>query len=556
MNSYSSNWSRLIHILLVVVNGRKFKIKNYSCSIEYITLISSIFFVITCNLPFWAEVVSSKDLSSIHIWTILLCLAIAITGAYWFLLLLVINSLTLRWFMPMLFLITSLAVYFISTFYIYIDPSMIVNVVRANDWQQSREFLQWRMIPYVLFLGVLPSWFICRVKTVSRHLIFRFCMVLLSLCMLFGGAWAVWYDYAPVFRERREILYLCTPLNIIYSVTKTYLKAHQDSIDKIKIGEDAHQISRLENSKPRVIILVVGETVRASNWGLNNYSRQTTPELAKHHLINFTDVKSCGTSTAISLPCMFSNYGQHDYNRQSITNSESLLHVLNRAGIAVLWRDNQSGCQGVCDGLPAEHVIVDNLCNNGRCLDEVLLYQLKERILAQAKDQIIILHMLGNHGPAYFDRYPQQFKRWLPTCETTDLASCPQKSIINTYDNAILYTDSILAHAIDLLATIKSYDTGLIYLSDHGESLGEHNLFLHGLPYFIAPDEQKKVPMLVWLSKGLSKRLKIGSACLLKKQANPISHDYLFSTVLGLLEVETSIYNSEYDLCASCHTVA
>lgn len=160
--------------------------------------------------------------------------------------------------------------------------------------------------------------------------------------------------------------------------------------------------------------------------------------------------------------------------------------------------------------------------------------------------------MLGNHGPAYFERYPEQFKRWQPTCDTADLASCSQESIVNTYDNAILYTDAVLARALDELSTITTHDTGLIYVSDHGESLGEHNLFLHGLPYFMAPDEQKKVPMIFWSSKGLSEQLALDDECMQSKKEQAISHDYLFSTVLSLFDVKTKSYHKKYDLLHTC----
>jgi len=183
------------------------------------------------------------------------------------------------------------------------------------------------------------------------------------------------------------------------------------------------------------------------------------------------------------------------------------------------------------------------------------LHQLQERIISKKGDQLIVLHMLGNHGPAYFERYPEQFKKWTPTCDTADLSSCSQKALVNTYDNAILYTDSILAHTIDLLQNIKSHDTGLIYVSDHGESLGERNVFLHGLPYFMAPDEQKKVPMILWLSQGLSKQLAMNENCLRNKQADPISHDYLFSTLLSLYDVKAKEHNPKFDLIQSCRNI-
>ncbi len=526
-------------------------------SSEVTTLLSSLFFTLACNSSFWAELVRGKALMMPHTWFIVLCTAIAITGLQWFLLLLVINRWTFRWFMISLFLVTSIVVYFMTTFHIYIDSTMVNNAL-GTDYQETKELLQWRIIPYFLLLGILPSLLVWRIRIYKRSLpsywAGRLGCIFLSFIMFFGGGWAAFNDLGPIHRERKEIVFLITPLNLFAASVKVYRKAHRNNASqaKIAIDDDAYQVPRPAASKPRVIILVVGETVRAANWGLDGYRRQTTPELAKHPLFNFSQVSSCGTSTAVSLPCMFSSYGFHAYDEQRIHQSESLLHLLQRSNISVLWRDNQSGCKGVCDGLPFEELNVESLCKQGRCFDEVLLHQLKERIAAKNEDQLIVLHMLGNHGPAYFERYPGQFRHWQPTCETTDLASCSQKSIVNTYDNAILYTDSILAQAIDELGSITSHDTGLIYVSDHGESLGEHNLFLHGLPYFMAPDEQKKIPMMLWFSSGLSQQLGLQEECLRDKQTSQISHDYLFSTVLSLFDIKTKAYDSAFDLIHSC----
>lgn len=538
---------------IIILNTRR---SNYWSS-ELITLLSSVFFTLACNASFWAELLSSKELTLTHTWLIIICTGIAITGLQWFLLLLVINRWTFRWFMIGLFLVTSIMVYFMNTFHVYIDPNMVTNVI-STDYQESKELLQWRVIPYFLLLGVIPCWIVWHIRIYKRSLLSywtgRFGCIFLSCLMFFGAGWAVYNDLSPIHRAKKEIVYLVTPLNLFSSSAKAYWRAQRTKANKTRtlIAKDAQQIPRAEGTKPRAIVLVIGETVRAANWGLGDYSRQTTPELAKHQLINFSQVSSCGTSTAVSLPCMFSPYGLHHYDEKRINQSESFLHLLNRLNISVLWRDNQSGCKGVCDGLPMEKLKIDALCKKGRCFDEILLQQLKEKISSVKGDQLIVLHMLGNHGPAYFERYPEQFKRWQPTCDTADLASCSQESIVNTYDNAILYTDSVLARALDELSAITTHDTGLIYVSDHGESLGEHNLFLHGLPYFMAPDEQKKVPMIFWSSKGLSEQLALDDQCMQNKKEQAISHDYLFSTVLSLFDVKTKIYDKKYDLLHSC----
>ncbi|HEY5633580.1 MAG TPA: sulfatase-like hydrolase/transferase [Burkholderiaceae bacterium] len=294
-------------------------------------------------------------------------------------------------------------------------------------------------------------------------------------------------------------------------------------------------------AKPLVLVVVVGETARAANWGLNGCARQTTPQRERLGVVNFSDVRSCGTNTEVSLPCMFAPVGRRDCSEARIRGSESLLHVLARAGVAVHWRDNQSGCKGVCDGLPNDTVSAVNapgLCQDGRCLDEGLIHDLDQRLESAKGAQLMVLHQPGNHGPSYFRRYPPPaFARHLPECRDDDLRRCSVEEIVNAYDNAILYTDHLLASTIAKLAAhADKVDSVLLYVSDHGESLGEKGLFLHGVPWAIGPDEQTKVPMVMWWSRGLAKGTGVGDACmratLVEHARQKTSHDHLFHTVL------------------------
>ncbi len=323
-------------------------------------------------------------------------------------------------------------------------------------------------------------------------------------------------------------------------------------------------------SRPLLVVMVVGETARAANWGLSGYTRQTTPELAKLPVINFTQVTSCGTNTEVSVPCMFAPVGRRDYDETVIRGSESLLHVAARAGVAVHWRDNQSGCKGVCAGLSQDEVgdlKPAGMCADGRCQDEGLLIGLPERLAALAATsatastaparpgtQLLVLHMLGNHGPSYFRRYPPAFERFKPACRKDDLRLCSREEITSAYDNALLYTDHVLARLIaQLQAASAQVDAAVLYASDHGESLGENNLYLHGLPYAIAPDMQTRVPMVLWASPGLSQGAgALDTACLQKRALQPAAHDHLFHTVLGLLDVKTALYEPAFDVTQGC----
>jgi lipid A ethanolaminephosphotransferase len=368
-------------------------------------------------------------------------------------------------------------------------------------------------------------------------------------------------------RNQKDVRYLITPANgwwSLASVIHDDLKGAAKS--RVAIGLDAklgpaHFASATQRSK--LVVLVVGETARGTDWGLNGYSvdgapRNTTPELAQLPVVNFPKVRSCGTNTEVSVPCMFAPVGRRNYDEDKIRGSESLLHVLARAGIAIHWRDNQSGCKGVCDGLSNDHVkdLPGAICEDGHCLDEGLLIGLDQRLknaAAAPTTQVLVLHQLGNHGPAYFKRYPPAFERFTPVCKKEDLRLCSRVEIVNAFDNALLYTDHLLAQLVrQLQSQSQTIDSALIYLSDHGESLGENNIFLHGMPYSIAPNVQTWVPMIMWQSAGFEAFSGAKNSCLQKLAVQPVSHDHLFHTVLGLLNVETALYDPAWDIGHPC----
>ncbi len=186
-------------------------------------------------------------------------------------------------------------------------------------------------------------------------------------------------------------------------------------------------------------------------------------------------------------------------------------------------------------------------------MDEGLLLGL-ERRLAEAKGtQLLVLHQLGNHGPSYFRRYPPAFARFQPACQSDELRNCSREEIANAYDNALLYTDHLLARLIQRLqAKAAQVDTALVYVSDHGESLGESSLFLHGMPYAIAPAVQTQVPMVMWFSPGWQPARGLDADCLRKRASQPTAHDHLFHSLMGLLDVRSAAYAPEYDLTRAC----
>jgi len=361
-----------------------------------------------------------------------------------------------------------------------------------------------------------------------------------------------------VQRNKRALGFLVSAANDVSGLTQVGgSQAKEADRPREPVGADAARgAAWSERGKPVVMVMVLGETARAANWGLSGYARQTTPELAAEAgIVNFADVSSCGTDTETSLPCIFSPWGRRAYDETRIRRSESVLDVVARAGFRVVWVDNQSGCKGVCNGVESirpDPARSPATCVGGECQDGALVDSLKQLIGETPGNLLIVLHQMGNHGPAYFKRYPDAFKHYTPACEDPDLPRCSNESIVNAYDNAIRYTDHVVASLVRTLRDHAAHDSALLYVSDHGESLGEKGLFLHGVPYKIAPDVQTKVPMVMWFSPGFAPSFRLDTACVGKVAATPLSHDHLFHSLLGLLDVKTSVYAPEMDFTAAC----
>lgn len=535
-----------------------------AATVEQVLLVASVFFVLAANRPFFAAALRGHEANTPSTWGFVVAVVALLVAAHFLLMALVANRWTLKPVLAVLIVATAFATYFMARYNVYVDATMMRNVLRT-DVGEARELLAPTLLPYLLLYAVLPLLLLWRVRLVNRSLLratlVRLGAMLLAVLACVAALLAVFQPFASLMRNHREVRYLITPGNVVWSLSSVLVSETRTAAKpRQPIGLDARPgPSWATRHKPMLMVLVIGETARAANWGLNGYARQTTPQLAALPVINFSDVTSCGTNTEVSLPCMFAPAGRQHYDEQRIRGSEGLLHVLARAGVAVHWRDNQSGCKGVCDGLPNDSVQGLNapgLCSEGRCLDEGLLQGIDRRLTQVQGTQLLVLHQLGNHGPAYFRRYPASFARFTPACEDEDLQHCTREQIANAYDNALLYTDHVLAQLIaQLNARADRVDSALLYVSDHGESLGENRLFLHGMPYAIAPDVQTKVPMVLWSSPGFARTAGLDLACLRQRAQASVSHDYLFHTLLGLLDVSTALYEPQWDFTADCRHV-
>jgi len=448
-----------------------------------------------------------------------------------------------------LLLLSSLTAYFMDSYGIVINDEMLQNVAQTQT-AEVRDLLNLRLLAYVVGLGVLPAWWVARVRLAWRgwrsELWSRLKLVFCALLALVAAVAPFGSFYASFAREHKALRSYANPAYPLYSafkyVRQRYAAPGAQAIEPIGLDArvphaDAHR---------ELVILVVGETARADHFSLNGYERETNPLLKQEPgVISFGDFHACGTSTAVSLPCMFALNG----SQGSAAGQENLLDVLQRAGVHVLWLDNNSDSKGVALRVPYQDFkspAVNPICDV-ECRDEGMLVPLQAWIDSHPSgDLLIVLHQMGNHGPAYYKRYPAAFERFKPTCQSNDLSQCTPEEIINAYDNALLYTDYFLAQTIALLKrNSERFETALFYVSDHGESLGENGIWLHGMPRALAPRAQLHVPALMWFG---APHHEVDLAALQRKRNQPYSHDHLFHTVLGFFEIESAIYRPDLDI--------
>jgi len=528
---------------------------------EWVTLIASAFLLLGCNVVLWQHLfeITAADGNGL---AMRLAFGIMILAAFNIVLTVLAFRPVLKPLLTLIFLISAGVAYFMSQYGVMIDAGMFRNFAETNA-TEVRDLLSLKLFAYILLLGVLPSLLLWKVpvnyRRWPRELISKVIVSVVSVAVIGAVALVNYQGLSSLFRNHHEIRLMLVPSNYI-GASAGYLREQVVSAQQpfIKIGEDARRNSEVQLQPRRSLtVLVVGESARAENFGILGYDRDTTPQLDKEAgLIAFTDVHSCGTETAVSVPCMFSNMGRKDYDASKAKNEEGLLDVLKRAGIEVIWRDNQSGCKGTCDRVTLQDVsnLKDPaLCANSECRDEILLQGLQSFIDHLDKDTVLVLHQMGSHGPEYFKRYPKEYEHFTPVCESNALNNCSRESIVNGYDNTLVYTDHVLSSLIDVLRSNQDkVDTAMLYLSDHGESLGEYNLFLHGTPYMLAPEQQKHVAMLAWFSDSYQKAYSVDTHCLQMSRDKPLSQDNLFHSMLGLLEVKSKVYQPDLDMFAGC----
>ena len=516
-----------------------------------LAVIASVWIAALPNWPLWRALLALPESASLRGTVFIIGFGVMIAALLSALLALFAWRVTIKPAIGFLLLAAAFGAHFMGSYGVVIDTTMMTNVLQT-DPREVRDLLSWRLLAGVGLLAGVPLLLLWRVPVArtrvgpqaGRNLIGLIAALLVLAALLF----ALFADLSATMRNHRSMRYLINPVNSLYALVDLAVQSNaKPAGPPLPIGLDARITPRAAGSLPPLLVLVIGETARADHFALNGYARPTNPELsAQGSVLSFRNVMSCGTSTATSLPCMFSHLGKAGFESRE-RDHENLLDLVQRAGMAVLWIDNQAGCKGLCERMP--HV---ETCSGDDCMDEAMLQGLDTRIEAlpaeaRARGVLVVLHQMGSHGPAYFKRSPPDRKPFMPECTTNVLQQCDRDTLINGYDNSIVYTDHVLAQTIAWLKGNQAhYDTTLLYVSDHGESLGENNLYLHGLPYSVAPVEQKHVPMLLWPVTGPN------ADCLRAQRDVALTHDNLFHSALGVLGISASEYKPQLDAFAPC----
>lgn len=541
--------------LINVKNSNKWR-----CSYISFLFFFVLYFTLFQNIAFWRSTIFLLPVQNIQSILLLSSFFIFIFCALIIIFFLLCWQYTTKPFITIFLFLSAICNYFSMSYNIYIDKQMIANVFNSN-YYEGLALVTPKFIIWMAFFWLLPCCIIGFIRIdygthLVKHILCKLFTMIAAIAILLAVSLPLYKQYASFFRNNSHIIKLITPSNYIRG-TISYLKQVKNrNKPLILIGEDAEKIipARLNQNKKSLLIFLVGETARAENFSLNNYKKNTNPLLSKQDdLISFQNVTACGTSTAYSVPCLFSNMPRKSYSANTAEHQENLLDVLVKANVDVLWLENNTGCQGVCNRLPSI-ILPKRNCPEGLCYDEQLLDNLDSYIKNLKNDTVLVMHMNGSHGPGYFQRYPKKYEVFTPSCNTNQIQDCTYEELINVYDNTILYTDAVLNQLIEILkSNQQQVATAMFYVSDHGESLGESGLYLHSAPYAIAPTQQTDIPMLFWGSDSFMKSRNIDKTCMINNATTVnYSHDNIFHSILRLMFINTKEYKQELDLFNSC----
>lgn len=504
-------------------------LKNNFKITHFVVIMSSLLFILF-HYPFFKFVFNNVDYKSFTGVSIIVSLVIAMLVANAFALFLIffLSRLVGKILLVLFFIINAVAVYFINTYSVIIDESMIGNVLNTN-YSESSSFFSIKLVLYVVFLGILPSIFIIKAKiitvTVKKFLVSISLTLLFLLTLAFANAsnW-LWID-----KNSKTLGGLAMPWSYAVNIPLFYIHQFKKNEKEILLPD-----ATIKDNQKSVVILVIGESARSENFSLYGYPKNTNPLLSKTPNVSHFNATSDATYTTAGVKSIV----EHENTDELY---EILPNYLYRNNVDVIWRTTNWGEPPVhIKNYQNREALMPN-CKGDDCdYDGILLSGLKEQILASKKNKIlIVLHTSTSHGPTYSKKYPAQFEIFKPVCNSVELGNCSHTELVNAYDNTIVYTDYLLANVIKDLKQLQEYKSAMIFVSDHGESLGENNLYMHGLPRSIAPKQQYEIPFIVWTSDNSARQMKPNKI---------LTQNYVFHSVLNFLNIQSPVYKEQMNI--------
>ncbi|HAY3549974.1 phosphoethanolamine--lipid A transferase EptA [Elizabethkingia meningoseptica] len=501
---------------------RDLKLRDFSLLISFLNFL-------LFHFPFFRFVVNNVDYKTFNGVSIIISLIILMLAAnfFTFYLILFLSRIGGKVLLVLFFIINSIAVYFINTYSVIIDESMIGNILNTN-YEESSSFFSFKLILYLLLLGILPGIYIIKAKIIKEKPKKFFITSSLTLLFMIILAFANASNWLWIDKNSKTLGGLAMPWSYSVNISLFYIHQSKKNEKEILLPK-----ATIKDNQKSVMILVIGESARSQNFSLYGYGKNTNPLLSKIPNLHSYKATSCATYTTAGVKCILEHKNTDDLY-------EILPNYLYRNNVDVIWKTTNWGEPPVHIKNYQNKETLESRCKGENCqYDEVLLNGLKEEILASKKDKIlIVLHTSTSHGPTYSKKYPPKFEVFKPVCNSVELGKCSKEELINAYDNTIVYTDYILSSIIEDLKELKGYNSAMLYVSDHGESLGEKNLYMHGVPISIAPKEQYEIPFIVWTSDG-SKQL---------KPNNTLSQNHVFHSVLNFLGVQSPAYDEKMNI--------
>lgn len=538
-------------------------IREQSLTPNQLLVITCSYLALILNLPFLTR--ASSAIAALENYNVLFLASLPFFLLS--LMLLLQGLLAFRWITkPILILtvlVSALIFYATVTYGIVFDYGMVQNSFET-DTAEVLSYINVYALGFFITFAIIPCWLIYSVKLTYQPFLKELLSRLKLLSASFGFAFLVasvfYSNYASVGRNNKDIASYIIPYKMVDSSYK-YIRNHYFYPPlKFQVLDTAPSIVRANNKK-HVTVMVLGETARAMSFSLNGYPKNTNQYTEKQGVVSFSNMTSCGTATAVSVPCMFSRLDKRNYDKRIATAQQNVVDIIHLAGADVLWISNNNGsCKGVCTRVKSEQVATDTsnpLCDGEYCYDEALLKPLRAKLKNLTHENtLIVLHMIGSHGPTYFKRYPKNKRVFTPDCQRSDIQNCTQEELVNTYDNTIAYTDFVLSKVINEMATLaeeQAMETSVLYVSDHGESLGEKGVYLHGLPYAFSPEEQTHIPMIYWNDK---QQTDFSLSCLAQMSGAPLSHDNVFDTLLSIMSIQSKAYINDKDSFIHCKSLS